>query len=211
MSDPTASGDMTSKRYRDFATVVYPDSAPDDWVDILESFKIQALISPLHDKDLNPTGEQKKPHYHVQIMFEGAKSKDQAIDLFKQIGGVGCEIVNSKRGMARYLTHLDNPEKYRYSEDDVKILGGADYWDIINLPSDKYALIGDILDFVIENRVSNIIDLFRYVRDMNLYDWYRVVVDNTFLFGQYCKAVKDRKLEITEGKVLQNEKKEEKA
>lgn len=208
MSDPTASGDMASKRYRDFATVVYPESAPDDWMDILENFKIQALISPLHDKDLNPTGEPKKPHYHVQIMFEGAKSKDQAIELFKQIGGVGCEIVNSKRGMARYLTHLDNPEKYRYSEDDVKILGGADYWDIINLPSDKYALIGDILDFVIENRVSNIIDLFRYVRDMNLYDWYRVVVDNTFLFSQYCKAVKDRKLEITEGKVLMNEKKE---
>lgn len=208
MSDPTASGDMASKRYRDFATVVYPESAPDDWMDKLESFKIQALISPLHDKDLNPTGEPKKPHYHVQIMFEGAKSKDQAIELFKHIGGVGCEIVNSKRGMARYLTHLDNPEKYRYSEDDVKILGGADYWDIINLPSDKYALIGDILDFVIENRVSNIIDLFRYVRDMNLYDWYRVVVDNTFLFSQYCKAVKDRKLEITEGKVLLNEKKE---
>lgn len=207
MSDPTASGDM-AKRNRVFSTIVYPESAPDNWMDILEDFKIQALISPLHDKDLNPTGEPKKPHYHIEVIFDSPKTRDQVISLFSQIGGVGCEVVNSTRGMARYLTHMDNPEKYRYSEDDVKILGGADYWDIINLPSDKYALIGDILDFVIENRVSNIIDLFRYVRDLNLYDWYRVVVDNTFLFSQYCKAVKDRKLEITEGKVLMNEKKE---
>lgn len=190
---------MASKRYRDFATVVYPDSAPENWIQILEEMHIQALISPLHDSDINPTGEKKKEHYHVQIMFEGPKSKEQAQEIFYKIGGVGCEIVNSRRGMARYLTHMDNPDKFQYSGEDVKILGGVDYWDIINLPSDKYALIADILDFVIDNKVSNIIDLFRYSRDMGLYDWYRVIVDNTFLFGQYCKAVRDRKIEIVKG------------
>ena len=92
-------------RTRNFATVVYPDSAPDNWQQILEEKFIPAIISPLHDSDVNPTGEPKKPHYHVLIMFDGVKTKDQAIDVFDAIHGVGCERVNSIRGYARYLCH----------------------------------------------------------------------------------------------------------
>lgn len=192
---------MRASRTRDYATVVYPESAPENWVEILTEQKIQALISPLHDKDKNPDNTDKKAHYHVHIMFEGPKTKDQAREIFEKIGGVGCEVVNSRRGMARYLTHEDNPDKFKYSKEDVVQLGGVDYFEIINLPSDKYALVGDILDFVIENRFTNIIDLFRYARDNGLYDWYRVIVDNTYIFDVYTKAVRNRKLDImTESK-----------
>ncbi len=192
---------MRASRTRDYATVVYPESAPENWVEILTEQKIQALISPLHDKDKNPDNTDKKAHYHVHIMFEGPKTKDQAREIFDKIGGVGCEVVNSRRGMARYLTHEDNPDKFKYSKEDVVQLGGVDYFEIINLPSDKYALVGDILDFVIENRFTNIIDLFRYARDNGLYDWYRVIVDNTYIFDVYTKAVRNRKLDImTESK-----------
>lgn len=187
---------MANKRYRDFATVVYPDSAPENWLDILKEQKIQALVSPLHDSDLNADNTPKKAHYHVYIMFEGCKTKEQAVAIFSQIGGVGCEVVNSRRGMARYLTHEDNPEKHKYSKDEVIQIGGVDYFEIINLPSDKYALIGDILDFVIDNRYTNIIDLFRYAREQGLYDWYRVIVDNTYIFDCYTKAVRNKKIDI---------------
>lgn len=187
---------MRASRTRDYATVVYPESAPENWVEILTEQKIQALISPLHDKDKNPDNTDKKAHYHVHIMFEGPKTKDQAREIFEKIGGVGCEVVNSRRGMARYLTHEDNPDKFKYSKEDVVQLGGVDYFEIINLPSDKYALVGDILDFVIENRFTNIIDLFRYARDNGLYDWYRVIVDNTYIFDVYTKAVRNRKLDV---------------
>lgn len=192
---------MRASRTRDYATVVYPESAPENWVDILTEQKIQALISPLHDKDKNPDNTDKKAHYHVHIMFEGPKTKDQAREIFEKIGGVGCEVVNSRRGMARYLTHEDNPDKFKYSKEDVVQLGGVDYFEIINLPSDKYALVGDILDFVIENRFTNIIDLFKYARENGLYDWYRVIVDNTYIFDVYTKAVRNRKIDIiTENK-----------
>lgn len=192
---------MRASRTRDYATVVYPESAPENWVEILTEQKIQALISPLHDKDKNPDNTDKKAHYHVHIMFEGPKTKEQAREIFEKIGGVGCEVVNSRRGMARYLTHEDNPDKYKYSKEDVVQLGGVDYFEIINLPSDKYALVGDILDFVIENRFTNIIDLFKYARENGLYDWYRVIVDNTYIFDVYTKAVRNRKIDIiTENK-----------
>lgn len=192
---------MRASRTRDYATVVYPESAPENWVDILTEQKIQALISPLHDKDKNPDNTDKKAHYHVHIMFEGPKTKDQAREIFEKIGGVGCEVVNSRRGMARYLTHEDNPDKFKYSKEDVVQLGGVDYFEIINLPSDKYALVGDILDFVIENRFTNIIDLFKYAMENGLYDWYRVIIDNTYIFDVYTKAVRNRKIDIiTENK-----------
>ena len=98
-------------RTRNFATVVYPESAPDNWQEILSEQFVPAFISPLHDNDLNPTGEVKKPHYHVMIMFDSVKTREQAQDIFNLIGGVGCEIVQSLRGYARYLCHLDNPDK----------------------------------------------------------------------------------------------------
>ena len=74
-------------RARNYATVVYPESAPDGWQDILSEQFVPAFISPLHNMDVNPTGEQKKEHYHVMVMFEGKKSGDQVRELFDKNGG----------------------------------------------------------------------------------------------------------------------------
>ena len=43
------------KRGRNWAIIVYTDSAPEDWEDIIK--KEPVVISPLHDKDVNPDGE----------------------------------------------------------------------------------------------------------------------------------------------------------
>lgn len=114
-------------RTRNFACVVYPDSAPNDWLDRLRSECVPAFVSPIHDKDINPDGTIKKPHYHVLVMFDGVKTQTQWEEFRNQFGGVGSEIVQSTRGYARYLCHLDNPEKVRYNVDDVISIGGADY------------------------------------------------------------------------------------
>ena len=41
-----------SKRTRNYAPIIYPDSAPENWLDILSDFHVQAFVSPLHDSDL---------------------------------------------------------------------------------------------------------------------------------------------------------------
>ena len=61
-------------RMRNFATVIYPESAVEGWMEKLQSFHVEALVSPLHDRDVNPTGEKKKPHYHVLVMYQGKKT-----------------------------------------------------------------------------------------------------------------------------------------
>lgn len=175
-------------RTRNYATVVYPESAPNNWLTVLSEQCIPCFVSPLHDKDTNPTGEPKKPHYHVLIMFENVKTVEQARCIFDLIGGVGCETVQAIRGYARYLCHLDNPEKAQYSPDDVIMYGGADYLATIGLVTDKYKAIGEMIDFCCTNQVYSYSDLLEWCR-INRFDWFRVLCDNgTFVIKEYLKS-----------------------
>lgn len=177
-----------SGRTRNFATVVYPESAPEGWQDILVSQFIPAFISPLHNEDLNPTGEKKKEHYHVILMFDSVKTVEQAQEVFDLIGGVGCEKVQSIRGYARYLCHLDNPEKAQYQVDDVRALCGADYSSIIGLVTDKYKAIDEIMDFCDDNNIFSYRELMKYCRKERR-DWFRVLCDNgTYVIMEYLKS-----------------------
>lgn len=178
----------TSKRTRNFAGIVYPESAPPNWIELLSDLRIPAFISPLHDKDINPTGEAKKPHFHVVLMFDGVKTKEQAEEVLKLIGAVGCEIVQSIRGYSRYLCHLDNPEKAQYKQEDVRCLGGADYVAVIGLALDKYKAIGEMIDYCKANNVTSYSDLLEYCREER-FDWFRVLCDNgTVVMKEYLKS-----------------------
>ena len=66
-------------RTRNWMILVYPESAPENWRDIISAEQVQWIESPLHDKDVfteldekgNPehkAGQTKKPHYHIMIM-----------------------------------------------------------------------------------------------------------------------------------------------
>ena len=179
---------MAGKRTRNYASVIYPDSAPDGWQEILTQQFVPAFISPLHNQDVNPTGEIKKEHYHVIIMFDSVKTVEQAKDIFSLIGGVGCEIVQSIRGYARYLCHLDNPEKAQYSPDDVISLCGADYHGVIGLPIDKYKAIGEMMDYCEDNKVYSYSQLLRYAR-RERGDWFRILCDSgTKVIVEFLKS-----------------------
>lgn len=180
---------MADNRTRNFATVVYPESAPEDWKDILARHCVPAFISPLHDKDVNPTGEPKKPHYHVVIMFEGKKTLAQAKEVFDTISGVGCEVVKSIRGYARYLCHLDNPEKAQYDTSQVQCIA-SDYIGTIGLAIDKYVALGEMQDFCEEFNVFSFYLLSKYARQ-NRPDWYRILCDcGSVYMREYLKSKK---------------------
>lgn len=179
---------MASNRKRNFATVVYAESAPDNWQGILADCLVPSFVSPLHDADLTADGEPKKPHWHVMIMFEGIKSPEQAVELFDRFGGVGCEVINSMKAYARYLCHLDSPDKARYSPDEVVSLGGAVYSEVIAVASDRYQLLGEMIDFCVSNSMLNYADLLEWAR-VSRSDWFRVLCDGgTFIIKEYMKS-----------------------
>lgn len=177
-----------SSRYRNFATVVYPDSAPDNWQDILSEQCIPCFVSPLHEFDVNPDGEVKKAHFHVLFAYDGKKSLSQVQQVVDLIGGVGCEVVQSLRGYARYLCHLDNPEKHQYSVDDVLSFGGADYHSTIGLPTDKYKAIREMIEYCDKHGLLSYADLLLYA-SVERYDWFRILCDSgTVVMKEYLKS-----------------------
>lgn len=193
----------TDTRTRNFATVVYPESAPEDWKEILFTHCVPAFISPLHDKDINPTGEPKKPHYHVMLMFEGKKSVAQVEEIFSTIKGVGCEVVKSVRGYARYLCHLDNPEKHQYDTSEVTCLA-SDYLGTIGLAIDKYHAIGEMQDFCDRYNVVSFYALATYAR-AHRSDWHRILCDCGSVFMREYLQSRKWSVEQDYGKIIDPE------
>ena len=172
-----------SGRTRNFATVVYPESAPDNWIERLEELHVAVLVSPLHDKDKNP-------NYHVLLMFEGPKDFETQIKpIFDSIGAVGRELVNSVRGYARYLCHLDNPEKAQYSPVEVLQMGGADYYAITNLPTDNRKMLADIMAFIQESEIYSFAE-FLDVSRTHRPEWFTLVVNsNGWIVKEFIKSL----------------------
>lgn len=177
-------------RTRNFATVVYPDSAPADWKEKLDALHVAVLISPLHDKDVNPSGEPKKPHYHVLVMFEGVKDfETQVKPIFDEIGAVGRENVNSARGYARYLCHLDNPEKAPYSPSEVVSMGGADFYAVTNLPTDDLKMLGEVFMFIREQGIYSLAELMDLTQ-LHHPEWFSMIaMSRCYVIDKYIKSL----------------------
>lgn len=175
-------------RARNFATVVYPESAPSNWLSILRDQHIPAFVSPLHDRDVAEDLRPKKPHYHVMIMFDGKKSVSQVRELFQLIGGVGVEVVGSMRGYARYLCHLDDPEKAHYDLDDVQQIAGANYADVIGLAIDKRTAIAEMQDYCVNNGIVEFSALMDYAAAFRP-DWHNVLCTcGTIVMSHYLAS-----------------------
>lgn len=175
-------------RSRSWATMIYEESAPENWLALLEDLHIDAFVSPCHDSDVLPGGEPKKPHWHVLVSFSSVKSREQVKEVFDVIGGVGAEKIESFRNHARYLCHLDNPDKARYQESDVKAFGCLDYLEVIGVPSDKYEVIGEMIDFCDVNKIFSYAQLMRITRKYKP-TWYRALCDNaSWVMKEYLKA-----------------------
>ena len=175
-------------KYRNFASILYPESMSSDWYTILEDSCVPAFLSPLHDKDINEDGTSKKAHYHIMFRFDVPQTLQSVQKLCDSLGAINCKHITSPRGYARYLLHLDNPEKHQYSRDLIVSFGGADYDDTISLSSDKYKAIAEIIDYCKFNEITSYAVLLDYSR-INKPDWFRVLCDSgTYVVKEYLKS-----------------------
>ena len=94
--------------------VVYPESAPNDWIEKIQMTGLPFCISPLHDKDKNPDNTPKKAHYHVIVCYNGPTTYSNVKKTLTDIlNAPHPQYLNAVKGAYRYLTHQDNPEKYQ--------------------------------------------------------------------------------------------------
>lgn len=72
----------------------------------------------LHDKDYNEeTGEVKKSHYHALLEFENARGFNSIRKTFE---GAHIEKALGASAYGNYLLHNGKPDKYHYSQEEVK-------------------------------------------------------------------------------------------
>lgn len=181
--------DRKGTRYRYWTFIVYPESAPENWKDILQQTGCPIAISPIHNMDKNPTGELKKEHYHILICFGSPTSFNVVNNLCEELNQPIPKRVLSVRGLYRYLTHKDNPDKYQYFESDIQCLNGFDEEDYLNLTtSERLTLFRFIFDICQKEGLFEYSDLIDYLRYNELNDLLNVVCTNTVLFNAYLKS-----------------------
>lgn len=162
-------------RKRVWCFEVYPDSAPKNWMALLQDSHVRAFVSPLHDSDVHESGEPKKPHYHCMVIFGGKQSLEQVRTLFGAYAANGyVEPCKSLEGYARYLCHLDNPDKVQYQISDVRAFGGADYMSTIHMPGDNRKLIKEMQEWCRSTGCFSFAALMDYAADERP-DWHEAL------------------------------------
>lgn len=174
---------------RNWAFVLYPESMPEDWQDVIVRSGIPCAVSPLHDSDTNPTGEAKKEHYHVILCYDGPTTYSNVAAFTASLNGTIPQPLESLKGYYRYLTHKDNPEKAQYDEADIICFNGFNPRDFIELSkSEVLTLIKEIQTLIRGAEIYEYSDLLDTLLDSDMIDAYDVATSHTLLLKGYIDS-----------------------
>lgn len=187
--DNVAQNKKAGNKKRNWAFVIYPESLPEDWLDILKMSGLPIAISPLHDKDTNADGTPKKPHYHCIAVYGSPTTFNNVKTLTDKLNAPIPIPLDQVRGMYRYLTHKDNPEKFQYDEKDIQCLNGFSILDFCELTKNEVNKIKrSLLAIIREHNFTEYRDFVDYV-DLNLSDnEFDVATNHTFFFDKYLTS-----------------------
>lgn len=178
------------ERVRNWVFLLWEDSAPKNWRDTLDNLHIQWVESPWHDKDVNDDGKLKKKHKHILLMFDGKKSYEQILAITEALNTTIPKRCMSTRGSARYMLHLDNPEKAQYKQADMIAHGGADLGVLLKSTSaTRYELIREMISFINTYNITEFSQIATYAASERYEDWFPLLCDNSSYFiGQVIKS-----------------------
>lgn len=165
-------------------------SAPDGWRELLDEQHIAWVESPLHDKDVNPDGLKKKPHWHVLLLFPGNKSYTQIKEITDALNTTIPQKAENAKGLVRYMAHLDHPDKAQYSRSEIIGHGGVDVAEYLKpTNSNRYQLIGEMRQWVEDSGCIEFCALFDYAAAERFDDWFPLLCDNSaYIMGEYIKS-----------------------
>jgi hypothetical protein len=174
---------------RHWAFVVYPESVPEGWRDILQHTGASCAISPIHDMDINPDGSNKKPHWHIIISYSGPTTFKNVEKLTNTLNSPIPQPLEQINGYYRYLTHKDNPEKAQYKESEITLINGFTIRDFVELKnSELLAIKIEITKYIEENDILEYRDLLSQFVENNKIDMYDTASKHTILFNAYIKS-----------------------
>lgn len=163
--------------------IVYPESAPQNWIELLRATGLRLAISPLHDKDKwdhdSPemvdaatgekipkgtrykAGDKKKPHWHCIGVSDKRMSYKEANALIRKCThGPYIQKCRSLRNAYNYFLHLNHPNKYQgYDKDEIK------KYNEFHLEPTKYEvgqMQEEIIRQIMEHQICEMYDLMKH-------------------------------------------------
>ena len=184
----------SESRTRAWTFVLYPESAPVGWFDLLDEMHVQFAVSPLHDRDINADGSLKKSHHHVLLYFDGVKSYEQIKEITDALCSPIPQRCHDAKALVRYFCHMDNPNKAQYNPSDIRAGGGFDVAEALRPSSSaRYDLIAEMIAFVKDNGIMEFQDLLDYAMIEQRDDWFPLLCDNcAFVVDRYIKSQRHR-------------------
>ena len=180
---------VKDKRSNKWAFLLYQESAPKNYLDILEEMHIPFVLSPWHDKDINKeTGEFKKAHKHGILFFESLKSYTQVSELLTEKLNTPSyvEIVMSPKGMYDYFIHAENPGKTLYNIDEIESGCGFEL-DQFLITNNNDQFLSTVIDIIEEHNFTEFNNLVRYARVENP-SLLNLIIDKTYFFAKYLDS-----------------------
>lgn len=180
---------------RIWALLVYPESAPFGWRELLKQSGVQGFISPLHDKDVKEeTEEEKKKHYHVGLVYSGPTSLSAVTELSKELNSPAPQRMQSVKGLYDYFSHKNNPEKYQYDEAEIECFNGFDIAKYVTAKStsEKLQLRRAINSLIFKEEICEYSELMARLEELGDVDMLEVAMSSTMHFQHLLTSLRYR-------------------
>ena len=182
-----------TKRSNKWAFLLYKESAPENYLDILEEMQVPYILSPWHDQDVDKkTGELLKAHKHGALFFDSLKSYTQVSELLTENLNTpkNVQIVLSPKGMLDYFTHAQNPDKTPYNAEDIESGAGFDL-DQFLVEQQSGRFINEVIDLINDYNFTEFQDLVIYARhnDPRLLT---LIMNRTYFFTKFIESKRYR-------------------
>lgn len=183
--DPISLSALKKLKKRHWLYIVYPESAPLDWIEQFKMTGIQFAVSPLHDKDVDITGNIKKPHWHVIVIFDGPTTFITASSYKEITKGPYPKVCENLRGSYEYFIHKNDPDKVQYSASDIQEFNGF-HLDLS--ASDTLLIKKELAGIIISEDIKEYMEFDLFVRSFYDNDYYSVASNNTMYFNALIKS-----------------------
>lgn len=134
-----------------------------------------------HDKDTDVDGSLKSPHWHIMIRFDNPVPTTSICNWF----GVKSNFLEHIKGRfadaLEYLTHANKPDKYQYSDDEVK--SNFDFKAEIE-KTKKEKITEDRKNEIIDGIVKGTIREYNYTKYISAFEYVKLkkIVDDSFRY-----------------------------
>lgn len=190
------------EKARSWVFILYPETAPLNWANRLETLIVPTAISPLHSPERDEEHEG-KPHFHILMSFSSPASAKKVVTMLYSVGleiGIAgfrpsvpnysmVQPASNQSSYIRYMCHLDQPDKEKLYWDDMRALNGLDINAVLSPSySQELEFSNEIIDWCEEENICYFYDLVNYARIHKTDSWFVFLKQNSYFIKEYLRS-----------------------